>query len=359
MMIFNFRGRKGRGTAVPLLLFLLLLLTSCGLGSAQKGRKPSPDWSRGIPLDTSIAGTVGMVVSENGEIIHVAWPTVVDDDLVIHYMQLDKNSVPIVDRNLDLPAGRARTPRLLLDNTGALRMVWARRPGGGLWELWQAVLDSEGNVVETSQFVTADMNVSDYAIAQDANDPGFVVWEDAKTDSIWGTSLDNMTDSTLLVESGIAPSIQVDPQGNLHMSWFNKGIIYYAAFADGQLAPTAGQWIVDMEMGPADTLSGPVLAVTDDLGYIVWSRYIATGLESDTGRTDYVAFSLDTLTALGAFERVSIPSTEDPTYELYESNYSLTALAAPPPIVSMASSYTIQPNSARVRGNEVAMTVAT
>ena len=356
MMVFSCKELQRKSTAV--FLFLLLLLTSCGLGSAQKGRKPSPDWSRGVPLDVSVAGTAGMVVTENGKTVHVAWPAVVDDDLAIHYMQLDETGTIVVDRTLDLPSGRARTPHLLLADNGQVQLVWARRLGGGVWELWQAIVDGEGDVVKTKQLSTAVMNVSDYNVAQAATGQGFVVWEDAKTDSIWGAHLDEAADPVLLVESGIAPSIEVDKSNNLHMSWFANGTIFYTAYAKGQLALTTGIRIVDIELSQTDTLGGPELALTDDIGYVIWSRYIATGLESDTGRTDYVAFSLANPVALAAPDRVSIMPAEEQPYESYAGNYALTTLA-PPPFISMGSNYTIQPSAASGRGDEVAVVVAT
>lgn len=352
-MVFDFR-RLWKITAVT----LLFLLTSCGLGAAPKGRKPSPDWSRGVPLNVSVAGTAGMAVSDDGNRVHVTWPTVVEDELVIHYMQIDESLTPIVDRNLDLPEGRARTPRLLLDENGNVQLVWARRPGGGVWELWQAVVNGEGEVVETGQVSTAEMNVSDYAIAQAPAGTGFVVWEDAKTNKIWGARLGETADPTLLVEAGIAPSIQVDQQNTMHMSWFNNNTIYYTAFANGQLATTIGTRLVDIELSPTDTLGGPELALTEDTGYIAWSRYIASGLESNTGRTDYVAFALDNPAPLAAPDRLSITTDEEQPYEPYEGAYALTVLAPPPPIISMGGNYTIQPDAAIGRGQEVAVVVS-
>ena len=136
---------------VTLTIFLLLLLTSCGLGSAQKGRKPSPDWSRGVPLTVAVAGTADIAVAGNGEAVYLAWPTFLEDELVIHYMQLDETGEPIIDRNLDLPPGRARTPRLLLAGNGQLHLIWARRPvSSSGWELWQATVDADGKIGRAS-----------------------------------------------------------------------------------------------------------------------------------------------------------------------------------------------------------------
>jgi hypothetical protein len=213
--------------------------------------------------------------------------------------------------------------------------------------------------LETNQLSTAAMNVSDYVAARATTGQAYVVWEDSETGAIFGSRLKETADPIRLVESGIAPSIQLDESGNLHLSWVEGNTIYYAAFAGGKLATAQGTRIVDMELQPTDILAGPVLGLTETMGYLVWSKYIATGLESDTGRTDYVAFALDNPVALAAPERVSIMPVEEQPYEPYEGNYALTVLAPPPPSVSMGSSYTIQPSMAVGRGDEIALSVAT
>ncbi|MGD2048361.1 MAG: hypothetical protein PVH03_02640, partial [Chloroflexota bacterium] len=57
---------KQKSPFLASLLLLLLFLSGCGLGSAQVGRKPSPDWSRGIPLSSNVGGTIGMIVDGAG-----------------------------------------------------------------------------------------------------------------------------------------------------------------------------------------------------------------------------------------------------------------------------------------------------
>jgi hypothetical protein len=60
-------------------VIFLLVLTGCGLGSAEPGRKPSPDWSRGTALSSDVGGTVGMAVIGDAESAHLVWPTALDD----------------------------------------------------------------------------------------------------------------------------------------------------------------------------------------------------------------------------------------------------------------------------------------
>ena len=59
---------------VILSVFLLAwLLTGCEI-EPERTRKPSQDWSRGLPLGTDVLGAAGMAVDLDGEGVHVVWP---------------------------------------------------------------------------------------------------------------------------------------------------------------------------------------------------------------------------------------------------------------------------------------------
>ena len=107
-------------------LLAVLFPAGCGLGSAQPGRKPSPDWSRGISLSSDVGGSVGMAVTGDAESIHFVWPTALDDQAHVHYIQLDSNGNIVLDMDLDLPEGRFRTPRLVTDADKNLHLFWAK-----------------------------------------------------------------------------------------------------------------------------------------------------------------------------------------------------------------------------------------
>ena len=50
-----------------LLLALTLFLPGCGAGSQPKGRRPSADWSRGLPVGSNLRGAVTISVEPDGE----------------------------------------------------------------------------------------------------------------------------------------------------------------------------------------------------------------------------------------------------------------------------------------------------
>ncbi len=331
-------------------VFLTFIITSCGFGSAPKGRKPSPDWSRGVPIGTTVAGTVGMAVEGDSEQFHFVWPKFVEGELAIHYLQLDETAVPLIDKTLELPAGRSRTPRFWLADEG-LYLVWARRPSGGNWELWQALLDDNGDIIKPTQLSMAEMNVSSYVLTDE-----YIVWEDSKTNSIYGWHNNESTTPIQLVAEGENPSIQKSSDGKLHMSWRNGLNIYYAAFAHG-LETADGTPIVELELQPTDSLGGPVLGITDEYGYLIWSRYISAGLESDTGRTDYAIFSLDNPRKVPAKRLVIMPAEEQP-YQPYNGDYALSQIVPAPTSAIMGNNYTIEPNAAGTQGASLAVVVA-
>ena len=331
-------------------VFLSFIITSCGFGSAPKGRKPSPDWSRGVPIGSTVAGTVGMAVEAANEQIHFVWPKSVEGELVIHYLRLDETGVPLIDKTVELPAGRSRTPRLWLADAG-LYLVWARRPSGGNWELWRALLDDDGRVIEPTQLSTAEMNVSSYVLTD-----GYIVWEDSKTNSIYGWHNGESTSPVQLVAEGENPAIQKGPDGVLHISWRNGLNVYYAAFEHG-LEAAVGVPIVELELQPTDSLGGPVLGITDEYGYLIWSRYISAGLESDTGRTDYAVFSLNSPSKVPANRLVIMPIEEQP-YQSYDGDYALSQIVPAPASASMGNNYTIAPNASDTQGSALAVVVA-
>ena len=67
------RVRCWRWFFVSLLLTLSLPLSGCGM-VAEKGIKPAPDWSRGVPVGGSVVGSLGLVAAGLGQAVHLTWP---------------------------------------------------------------------------------------------------------------------------------------------------------------------------------------------------------------------------------------------------------------------------------------------
>lgn len=347
----------------PLLIILLLpILAGCGLGSAQVGRKPSPDWSRGIPLSSNVGGTIGMIVEGAGTSVHFVWPTADDDLAHIHYLQLDDEATPVVDIDLPLPEGRQRTPRLLFASDNRLHLFWASRVSGSTgWVLLHTLLDDSGNLVgEPAPVTPAEMNVGDYSVAQNLVGDAFIVWEDGKTSSIFGTRVTGSnvgSQQKLLVESGQSPGVYVDEGGSLHLAWFNGPSLQYAEFPDGELAVTRGTELVQLEEITA-TLNGPIVGVTSNWVYIIWSIFARGGMQSGNGWTEYISFPVGEPTPTTT-ERVGLLTDEEQPYEVYSGAYPLTVQAPPISNPAISSNYVVEPDGGASQGEELAVAIST
>ncbi|MCP4356478.1 MAG: hypothetical protein GY796_00470 [Chloroflexi bacterium] len=345
--------------SVGIILILLLVLSGCGI-SEEKGRKPGPDWSKGLPLSTAVIGTVGMAIENNGEIVHLAWmETVLNDDPQLRYMQMDAQAQPVMEQTLALPHGRVRAPRLLLANNNQLYLFWALRPAGSSgWQLWQATLDDAGNLVDDPQRLsTEEMNVGSYDVAQNFAGASFIVWEENQADQIVGMRVGAVETAQVLVESGESPHIQVDQSSNLHLTWQDGLEIYYAAFEDGDLETVPGTAVAEIRLSQSDSLAGPVIGVSDDWVYFLWSIFSYSGLEANTGQTDFIAFPVGQPQKLNP-EKLLLFTLEDMPYVPITNSYNLTQLAPPPPILVMSSNFVLEPSTAAAQGNDLAAVVA-
>jgi hypothetical protein len=344
-----------------LALTLFLLLTACGLGSAEPGRQPSPDWSRGIPLSSDVGGTLGMVVTGAADSIHIVWPTVLDDQAHIHYVQLNDEGAITVDRDLELPEGRVRSPRLLSAADGDLHLFWARRVSGSEnWELWHSLLDQSGDLVGTAtQISPIDTKVGTFVVAQNRDGTGYVVWEDDSSGWLVGASVEDagIGEAFELVEEATIPGIAVDEDGILHLAWIETTAIRYASYGPDQLGSTEGVVVTTFEEQSANSIDGPAINVADGQVYIAWSTFANVGLESGSGRTEYVSFPAGA-PANTASSRIWILPSEEQPYGPYEGNYPLTVLADPVTSPMLTTNIVLEPNAGAARGSELAMVVS-
>ena len=346
---------------IKVIVLLLLIVAFAGC-ETQKGRTPSPDWSRGLPLGSSGRGSIGMAVADDSDRVHFTWPDVSDGEPAIRYMQLDSEANPLVDTHLPLPAGEKRTPRLALADGDMAHFLYAfRAEGHPNWMLNYALLDQNGRFFhDPIPLSTADVRVGSYQITPD-NDGGlFVAWEAG--DDIYLTHLTAAGDidgaSFLLVENGEEPALRVDGTGDLHLIWREADRIMYAQLDDADGQQVTGVVIADVELGRGSgaVMDGPTLGLSDKWGYAVWSVANRTGLQAGTSRVEYVSFPID-----GSVEgrpiRLGLSAAEELPYEAYTGDYQMTLLAGASPI-AYSSDFAYQPAADLGQADEVAVALA-
>ncbi len=315
-----------------LLVFLMIIASACQI--RHKGRKPSEDWSRGLPVGLFVKGNIDLVVTPDGTLSHFVWLTEDEEEQArIQYTVLDETAVPQLSLLLDLPADRVRHPRLVLGSDDSVHFLWSTRkenePG---WDLWYGQLDENGVLKgDALQLAPADDGITGYDVVADGNGGLFVVWENSESDTLYGSQISadgTFVQDPIQIASGVYPSLQIDKSNTLHMAWLSEHDMMYAHWPEGQLGTAVPTLITSLPTDSSGKLDGPELGLTDEWAYLFWSHYYSSGLEAGTAVSEYAAFPLAE-PQLSTTQRIKNAPYEEVNDAPYQSAYQLTQLAQP------------------------------
>lgn len=342
---------------ILLLGIFLLVGTGCETGATQRGRKPSADWSRAIPLAESARGTVGMALAAEEGRLHLVWPEEVEDAIGLHYQQLDQEATPVVSTFLQGVDGLARAPQLAPGSDGRFHLFWLRRPDNADgWQLWHGRIDPESyRVVEQTQISSPETDVVQYALAAGPEETFSLVWDNKQEEAIYGQRLSEAEPTRVM--RGESPALKFDENGRLHLLWRDGDRLLYARFDDGRFKTTTGERIANLDVAFGSVFNGPVVGIAGDYVYAFWSIFNQTGLEAGTGYTAYVSFPWAEPEAAPS-ERLLFSPAEDLTYQPYQGDYPLTVIVPPLPSPSGSTTYVSDPAAAAAQGDELAVAVS-
>jgi hypothetical protein len=312
------------------LLMLVLILSSLILSGCeavvQKGFKPASDWSRGMPVGRPANGSLGLAVEGTGWRIHLVWPYQTERGGRIRYLQMDRAATPVVDRDLELPSGQLRAPRLLLADSGRLHLFWVNRPTSGAGrELWYALLDSDGRLAgEVKRVSAVGVDVGSYDVAADTSGGAAVAWDDSGLRGRGGVFCLRLSSAgtvafgpVTVVRTGDSPALRVDAAGTVHLAWLEGTDFLYASFSEQGESRVAGVPIADVDLGTGDNMVGPALGLSEGWVYVFWSVRGRAHEKSGSAYTEFVAFPAGAPSSLGP-KRLSISSRERQHYQNYE-----------------------------------------
>lgn len=317
------------------ILFILgFILAGCS-DTAIKGMKPSLDFSRGVQIAASVAGSLGMYAEQDGSAIHLVWPQRVGSQIKVRYMQLDETASPVLDLVVGLPPSQVRSPRILPAGDGGNHLFWASRPvGGGEWELWYARFQpSKGELDEAVRLSTLGQSVRSFSYASDGKGGALLVWYLVGDDGVYYEYItpegETLPQPLQIVSGGFLPSIRVDTKGQAHLAWLEEGGVFYTAFDPSIAEQVRGEKVAKLTLGTGITISGFDLALSDGWVYILWSVLNESGAEAGTAFTKYVVFPAGDV-APGNTERIEILSLEDLPFQNFVSeHYLLSEIVAP------------------------------
>ena len=351
--------RKSSLFTLVSLLVLLLFMSACQ--TRQKGRKPSPDWSRAIPVGTLVRGDINLIVDQEEEgYTHLVWLQEEGDRSSVHYLQLNVVAEVLVDRNLELPGDQTRHPHIAETDGPNLHLIWSSRQDGQReWDLWAGQLSPAGDLVgEPIQIASAENNVNDFSITSDGRGGVYIVWESGADGALYGAQIDAAGEISqaplLMVRQGIAPFVTSDGS-DMILVWFDQGDMRYGQWPAGELSEQTGERVATIPLNTGQTLDGPVVGLAGEWAYVIWSVYSSSGMEAGTAVAKYVTFPKDAPT-LNTGQTIRLSTAEETPYAPVESAYLISQLA-PPASIRESSGLVRHPNPTTARGDELAVAV--
>lgn len=331
-----------------LFLALVLSISACG-SSAEKEMKPSADWSRSVAVGDSVNGSTGLSVENGGQRVHIIWPYDTDEGIRLHYVQIGPSAQPLVESDLDL-AGQLKAPRLVSSGQGYLHLFWSSREAGTPdWQLYYQRLEEDGQLSGTPTRISPpEAVIGEYTVISDQAGGAVLTWGKGSAGDLYilhlGQDGSILAGPEIFASQGEAPSVRLDKDGNVHLSWRQGADIFYADTALDELDAIQGTRVTTLTLGTGVSLAGPVMGVTNDWVYIFWSLLSQSGTEAGTASTEYSASPRGSAD-FSKPERIWIPAEEEPVYSPYQSSLSLTQLASVAQVPSQSSDYILNPNT--------------
>jgi hypothetical protein len=346
-----------------IVLSIMMLVTGCS-AKFEKGRKPSDDLSRGLPLGEDASSTVALAVNPDGTNIHAVWPYQTDTGTTsLRYVKLSQDAEFIIDRDVLDFSGRARTPQILLAGNNHLQLIWVERADeNSNWVLWYVELDDHGNLQnEPVRISDPASGVGSYVASPEGENGTLVIWEDKATNGLnWvqiSAGAGGITSPEILVQEGNKPSMRMDNQGNYHIIWMMDEYLFYDQFLLGDSKPLDGTEIARISVGTGARLDQPAIGLSDGWVYVFWSILKQSGLEAGTASTEYISFPVGSPLEKPT-TRIGISPLEEQPFQPYLGIFTLSQFVrAIDPIRSVA--YVYEPVAAQAYQPELAIAVAT
>ncbi|MEJ2707398.1 MAG: hypothetical protein P8074_07265 [Anaerolineales bacterium] len=322
--------------------------------------KPSADWSRSVAVGESVNGSTGLSVENGGQRVHIIWPYDTDEGIRLHYVQLGQSAQPIVESDLDL-AGQLKAPRLVSSGRGYLHLFWSSREAGTQdWQLYYQRLEEDGRLSGTPKRLSPPGAViGEYTAISDQAGGAVLTWGKGSAGDLYilhlGPDGSILSGPEIFASQGESPTARLDTAGQLHLAWRQGADIYYAVTGLDQLGAISGSRVTRLTLSTGVSLSGPVVGVTNDWVYILWSLLSQSGMEAGTASTEYVASPRGSMDFSNP-ERIWIPAEEEITYSPYQSSLGLTQLADLAQVPSQTSDFILNPNT--LESQEAEMVVA-
>ena len=307
-------------------------------------------------------GSVGLVVADEDASVRLVWPVAAGEGARIHYVHLDQSGDPIVTKDLSFP-GQLRNTRLLPAGGDNTHLFWASRISIETgWQLWHVLLNADGDLAGEPTRISFDGGkVGDYTAASDNTGGAVVSWESGNQADLHLLHMNQggevLSGPVILTTQGESPDLRVDPGGNIHLVWLSETSFMYAEMPLDDLRLDSGKPVAGITIGTGDSLTGPVLGLSDGWVYVFWSILSQSGLEAGTARTEFAAFPSG-MPGSSESKPIWILPVEEQPYVPYQGSLSMTQYVEPPKAANTTSDFIMRPAAMTGVNPELAVAVS-
>jgi hypothetical protein len=302
-------------------LCLALTATSCEAGSP-KTPKVVADWSRGQQLGVSALNQPIDMLSSNAR-VHMIWVAI--GGKALQYVRLDPSAKVEANVTLEIGGAHPSDPQLILHPDSSFGALWTDNPNipRALFVAW---FSQNGQLLSgPTQISPAGARVSDYAVAHNIDGSQDIFWADEiPTDGgihhLRLSSDGQASDDRLLIKGVAYPTLQVAPDGTVHLAWveepsMRENDVYYAVFDPSTSEVGDKTKIAMYRTATGMVFHPPTLGLDHNMVYLFWSlEQRGGGLTPGEAATYSVSFPLGN-PSLREPVRVEIPGVARPTYD--------------------------------------------
>ncbi len=310
------KHRLNHSVAISSLWLLALLLSACSGAPAREWLK-APGWSHGLPVgETRISDPVTMALDDKGG-IYLFSITAENKNLQPTVTALNRQAEIVWKRTLAIPLTQPDKPTIFWDGQ-ALHLFWLSERA-----LYQAQMDTSGNVIGPVQALSGPKMVDSYDVAM-GTDGTLSVWYAGhrRDPGLYALSVGDLISEAVLVDAeGVRPSLQYDSVGKLHAAWsqyppgYNQTWFFYAEYPDGAYQPGRETAVYAPAIKPTDILSGPWLGLDTQQVYLIWNVTVRTspeaGASASPNLTEYLYFPQGQPDTSARPQAITAPSVSD------------------------------------------------
>jgi hypothetical protein len=274
-----------------MVLFLMLFLAGCASWMERTWLR-APGWSRGVLVgETTAFDPSPFVLRDDGETVVL----LADDDAappVLILTSLDAEGELAWARKYPVEIGAPERPALLWDGE-ALHLFWLAEQS-----VFYMQVDEVGENYQPAKIISDNYQASEFDVVL-SPDGEIALWfaGPRHNPGVYAKPVGDFEARSIPIDArGMRPQLQYSPDGTLHAFWiqhpsgYEREAYLYAAFENGEIPPIDVRKIHDLDVTIAEVLHGPVFALDQDYGYLLWSEETRTGLSAGAITTYMITF---------------------------------------------------------------------